>query len=261
MSKEGYVPLSEVNSVSFYSRLSLPFGLEDKIGVNVKKAEWLTQVGGIRHVIVKNDPAGETTQVQRAIVGMNSDGSAMAGATKVDYAPTSSGEIKQDKYKTHTARWSELTIKINTEELKSRLLQSDNVVSKANAWAPELDRAIKKEIRATGNQQLLKMVGYDNFSFYFIYGMNLLGAAMLTSNDGDLGKIALSLLGSNIRSGIIWTTINSMFYDTEKRGTGNRISLGVGMEIDRAILFNMSFLGKPLIADLTKKVTFKNKGL
>jgi len=261
MSKEGYVPLSEVNSVSFYSRLSLPFGLEDQIGVNVKKAEWLTQIGGIRHVIVKNDPAGETSQVTRSIVGMNRDGSAMAGGVKVDYAPTSSGEVRQDKHKTHTARWSELTIKVNTEEVKSRLLQNDKVVSKPDAWAPELDSAIKKEIRATGNKQLLKMVGYDNFSFYFIYGTNFLGSALLVNNDGDLGKMAISFLGSYMRSGLIWTTLNSMFYDTEKRGTGNRISLGVGMEIDRAILFNLSFLGKPLIADLTKKVTFKNKGL
>ena len=153
---------------------------------------------------------------------MNSDGSAMAGATKVDYMPTSSLEMKQDKNKTHAARWADIIIKINTEELKERILCSDKVVSKPGTRVPDINTAIQKEMRKAGNKQLLNRPPSD----YFI--------------------------GWNILYGTVINTLDTLAYGSENRGGGKRYTLGIGVEPDRAVVFNLAFLGKPLIEDLSK---------
>lgn len=251
MSKEGYIPLSEIRSDTIRSGLNLPFGLSDQIGLNVKKAEWLAQIGGLRTVTVKNDPNGETSKVQHTVVGINKDGSGMAGASKIDYAPTSGLEMKQDKYKIHSARWADVTIKINTEEVKNRILGKSLTVTNPESWVPDLNKSIKSEIRKAGHKQLLP-INPDYFGFYWIYGWNLYYAVTAAMQTGDLSipNVLLSFAGRNLMSGVIWETFSTVISGTEQRGGGNRLTLGIGPELDRALVFNLSFLGDPLIKSL-----------
>lgn len=207
--------------------------------------------GGLRSVLVKNDSNAKTTKIQTAIVGMNSDGSAMAGVTKVDYVPTHSSEVRWDRnFNPHTSRWADLTIKINTEELKNRLLQKDKIVTQPSSWAPEIDRAIKRKIKATGNIQLLGVLTRDKIRLSMMYGMNLLFAITSPLSNGDPRIMAFGFLGRNLTSGIVFSIIDTAIYKFEARGLGNRLSLGIGFEPDRALIFNLSFLGKPLVASL-----------
>lgn len=254
MSKEGYVPLSEVYSESIRSGLNLPFGLSDEIGLNVKKAEWLAQVGGLRTVVIKNDPNGETSKVQHNIVGINKDGSGMAGASKVDYAPTSGLEMKQDKYRIHSARWADVTIKINTEEVTNRILGKSLTATDPNSWVPDLNRAISTEVRKAGNKQLLP-ISPDYFGFFWVYSWNAFYAisSAIEAERFSVPLVLLSIAGKNIVSGIVWETISTIFSGAESRGKGSRLTLGIGPELDRAAVFNLSFLGKPLVASLENK--------
>lgn len=244
--------MSEVYSQSIVSNLALPFHLEDQIGLNVKKAEWLAQLGGIRSVFIKNDSSGETSKVQGTVVGMNGDGSAMAGATKVDYMPTSSLEMKQDKYKIQSARWANIIIKINTEELKERLLRSDKVVSKTGTWVPYINTAIQKEMRKAGNKQLLSMLPADYFSFFWFNGWSLYESIKTHIDNPNPLIIGASFIGWNILYGIFINTLDTLTYGAENRGDGKRYTFGIGLEPDRAVVFNLAFLGKPLIKDLSK---------
>ncbi len=253
MSKEGYISLPEIESQSIRSRLVLPFHLEEQIGINVKKTERLAQLGGIRSVTIKNDSSGEKSKIVPTVVGMNRDGSAMSGAIKTEYVPISGLDIKQDRNKDHNARWADIAIKINTEELQARLLHTDKVVSKPNAWAPDLNNIMHKELRKAGNKQLLQMIPMDYFGFLWMYGWSIYFVTRDNISHPHLPAVATALATRYIINGFLWNTLNTIHYGMESRGIGSRRTLGIGPELDRAAIFNLSFLGKPLIKDLTQK--------
>lgn len=209
--------MSEIESDSIFSTLNLPFAMQDRVGLNVKKAERLAQLGGIRSVILKNDPNGETTKVERQIVGMNPDGSALSGASKVSYAPTSFSELDQDKIPHHAARWGDLSIMFNTQEMKHRLLHMNQTVTKGTTWARALDEAVRRELLKAGNHQLLSLQLVDKLGIYFVCGTDLATTLCRPEPSTPL-SFAFNFGHGLLMAGVAWSVLTRIKYGSERRG-------------------------------------------
>ena len=234
-----FVPMSEANTERIRTTATLPFQLHEEVGLNVKRLHVICQVSGFSHLRIRNDPQGETSQEVPQIVGIDRDGTAMAGKAKVkkvptfqiDYSPTSEyGEPWKQ------ARWQNLTISLNTEEMNQRILLSDESVKNPTMWGEEIHKALKSGTLKAGTRHLVKdferyeklltLLGFTLHSSFEIGGA-------LTGNiepEAVVPGIAyrIALLGT------VMTGLHSFLYGLEKPGEGRRISLFFGPELDRA---------------------------
>jgi hypothetical protein len=62
-------------------------------------------------------------------------------------------------------------------------------------------------------------------------------------------------LFSSLIVGVVYNIASAKLFGFEdfKNGGGSRLTLCAGIEPDRALLFNLAFLGRPLIIGLEKK--------
>lgn len=234
-----FVPMSEANTERIRTTATLPFQLHEEVGLNVKRLHLICQVSGFSHLRIRNDPQGETSQEVPQVVGIDRDGTAIAGKAKIKKAPTfqldhSPAFMFEKPWR--QARWQNLTISLNTEEIKQRILLSDESVNNPIIWGKEIHKALKSGTLKAGTHHLLK----DFESYEKI--LTLLGFALhssfeiggaLTGNiepEAVVPRIAyrIALLGT------VMTGLHSFLYGLEKPGEGRRISIFFGPELDRA---------------------------
>ncbi len=253
MSKELFTPLPRVRTLKVRSdELTLPFKLEEQLGLNVGKIGTLTQLAGIKSVRIINDKSGEISKATPQIVGFNSDGSALSGAAKVSTVPISDGNLKDNEGQFHTSRWADLTIVINTEETKQRLLHSDHTLNQPQPWAKEVNKAVKKEILKAGNKHLLTMTVNDKILTTIVYSLETATIARILSMSGTTGEHTASIVMNFLTTSLFWNTWRSVWEGIEGRGHGSRLSLIVGPEIDRAIVFNALLIPSLLVKETNK---------
>ena len=234
------MPMPEANTSRLRTTATLPFQLQEEVGLNIKRLHAICQVAGFRHLRIQNDSEGETSQAVPQIVGVDRDGTAMAGKAKikkahtfhVDYSPTF-----EYKKSWKQARWQNLTISLNTEEMKQRILLSDESVRDSTRWGKEINGALKKAAIKGGVRHLV------NDLERFEKLLTLFGFALCSSSE------IMSALAGNIEPktvvpriafsfallGTVMTALDSLGYGREKPGGGRRISLFLGPELDRAV--------------------------
>ena len=235
-----FVPMSEANTGRLRTTATLPFQLQEEVGLNVKRLHAICQVAGFRHLRIQNDPEGETSQSVPQIIGIDNNGTAIAGKAKikkahtfhVDYSPTS-----EYKKPWKQARWQNLTISLNTEEMKQRILLSDESVRDPTRWGEEINRALRKAATKEGVRHLV------NDLERFEKLLTLFAFALVSSDeivDALAGNIEPKTVVPRIAFSFallsaVMTGIDSLGYGREKPGGGRRISLFLGPELDRAV--------------------------
>ena len=235
-----FVPMSEANTGRLRTTATLPFQLQEEVGLNVKRLHTICQVAGFRHLRIQNDQEGETSQSVPQVIGIDNDGTAIAGKAKIKRAPTFHVDYSPtSKYMEYWKQsvWQNLTISLNTEEMKQRILLSDESVGNPTRWGEEINGALKKAAIKEGTRHLVK----DFRRFEKL--LTLFGFAAATSSEmidaltGNLEPEAIvpRIASSVVLFGTIMTGLHSLTSGPERQGEGRRISLFFGPELDRAV--------------------------
>ncbi len=117
-----FIPMPEANTRRIRTLATLPFKLEKQVGLDTKYIERLMQIGGINTLRILSDHEGERSSTSAQVVGLGSDGSAIAGKCISTTISISSGKLSNN-YMTRyckQASWTHLdiTLNINTNGLQ-----------------------------------------------------------------------------------------------------------------------------------------------
>lgn len=238
------------------NKLNLPFNLEQIVGIDTKGLKRFCQLAGVTHITIASDPDGETSEYEIDIQGMNAKGEAVAGKSAVKNVAVSNSLNKPDG---NSARvnprniWSNLTVTINTNEIKSNILKEDKSVKNALIWADEINQAIAKGVVLAGLENLLtNREPVDLVMFAALFGLVVpMGLAIANSFNPENGIAVAAqyylysmLLSNNL------VQFKNEYRENFQNGYGNRISAFPLYEIDRflAVIFlaNTKTLVKPL---------------
>ncbi len=251
--ESGFVPLPKVEQEqpedNIHILLNLPgYVDQDRIGVNLTGIANLCDLGGIRPLRVFGKTGEETSHVIPEIVGINSDGSAMASKkiAKVT-VPTFEMRLRNSSWRNRwiAERWIRLNINMNVDEIGQRVSEQSGGVHSAKNWATELDRGFKTPIRTAGNQNLLHDLEFgDKIHLVGTGGYTIL--ALLVSEifrpDSRLFYAAGCVIINTVPS-FIESRINP----------GYRFSLFPGFQVDRAIALGITSRTRNLIKDLNSE--------
>lgn len=243
MSKEAYVLLSEANYLDdsrLRVNLDLPYNLGEKIEINVRKIDNLRQIGGFKTVSILTDNEPGTSQIIPQIDGVNGDGSIIARKAGIKSVPTGSCDYqKNDKWIIfNRASWPDLKIKVNVDEIKQRIMGSENSIQNNSVWSKELDKTIRSNILKGGTDHLLPR--WNEMKFFDMTWSTLFYGTPFYLNDFkvDFGLIP-RFFGVLVVTSVAWGGSGIISYGCEKKDKGYRWSLTVGPEIERAVALNI----------------------
>jgi len=235
-----FIPLSEAQTERLRINLRLPFKLEEEIGLNVRRIQTLLQIGGIKCLKIKNDESLERSKSNMTVVGIGGRGEALAGIARSQDIPLSklclTGSNETD---CKQAKWLHAEICLNTEEIKTKLLNNAKDVRKSGNWVRFIDKILKSNILKAGSQHLLgDLTTLDVIDscthyaavlyFYFNWPVFLGGPR---SREGLTIIIALSAFRNLV---FLPATLGGF----EQPMFGRRYSLFSGFEPDRALILS-----------------------
>jgi hypothetical protein len=243
MSAENYIPLSEVDTKRVKTTLSLPYHIEEEIGLDIKRTELLCQLGGIASITIRNDES-RTTPV---IVGITKDGNALAGFSATDsLAKFQNPNISKNL--PYSISWSRLDVSINIDEIRTKLDKQKKDVKNPDNWSKVINNSLKDSIASASFQNLIKRRATD-------LGLSILINAPLTTGIIAYGYMTKDILAIfplflGLQIGEKISSISK--YGFEKSGEGKRLSLSIMEfpELDRKFVLD----GIMLFSKLTKKI-------
>lgn len=254
--ESGFISLPKVEQEQPEENIQILLNLpdyvdQDKIGVNLTGIAKLCRLGGIRQLVVIGNTDEEISHVIPEVVGLNSDGSAIA-SKKVARVTVPTFEMhKRDSSWRNisiSTRATNLAIDINVDEVALRVSEKPKGVHSIGNWAGELDKGLKHPIRWAGNQNLLhNLERFDE-----------------TVRNGDLGFLCGTTVGFSLNPPggynfesliLVFGLINGAFKAAELMALRNhpdfRPSLFPGPQVDRAIALGILSRTKTLIKDLS----------
>lgn len=231
-----FVPIAEASTDRIKTNLYLPFNLDEKIGLNLGRIGAMMQLGGFKHLTISREPEEKTSSTIPTIVGMSGSGDAIAGKVKSKIVETYNNDFSLERNELRSHTWSDLKLRINTHEIQQRVLLSERNVRDATTWASEIDEALTKGIVRAGFDYLIhtrsNMDKVGMSVSYVLYGAALVVNKLLLGTSfaipGYLGALAAYNLG-----------FLHMQVGREKRGTGQRLSVFIDYELDRAIVLRL----------------------
>lgn len=249
-----YIPISEANTPRIRTTATLPFHLEDRIGLDIEYLTRLIHIAGFQSIKVTTDNEGETSSTVVQTVGFGKNGTAIAGKGKINKVPTYSQKTENQSMsnpnwtsrflETKHTIWPFLTVEINNNEIKQRILQSDQVVTNPSNWAIEINKAIKEAVRKEGmkNLVLTKPKLWD-FMWLGSFGISCVS---IFNGGNPFFSIPFNELIRNLSVSEGFTNIENF-----QKGQGYRLSLFPGYELDRAIALQIHSRSKPIVVPLT----------
>lgn len=240
-----FVPMPEAQTERIRTSATLPFGVEKDIGININKLHRIMQLGGVSCLKISSEQNGDVSKSDVDIVGLDSQGNALAAKTKVNYVPTCSSKyvLEKNNENDKQACWIDMSVTFNTEELKQRLLHSGKKVNESKNWSIEIDKALKKQI--VKNCSIHLTSGFNTLQttiMGFIYGLDLLSSMDMGLANIKAGTVNphLPVIGKLLYeltlTGTVFSAVNSIYYGVERKRTGRRLSFFYGFEIDRLAL-------------------------
>jgi hypothetical protein len=219
--------------------------------LDVKSTAILAQLSGITTINVSNratDKYSLKPAVQ--VVGINDDGSAIAGIAKTKHEPTHTAmlDINNKSPLLKNGIWHNLNINLNTETLRENILnKSTNDYSQLNDpqnWSAQIDQAIKDAVRNVGTKNLIGTSPR-------IGDITIIGIIMMGSILSNYGKLVLenALLFNGVR---IFSSLTSNNTENFRTGTGIRLSLLPVIELERWLLLQTYSRIRPVAVALEK---------
>jgi hypothetical protein len=265
MSAEYLTSLPEVCYRSERVRLDIPFPSwveTENIGVNLPKTERLMNIGGIKHLRVVGEVNGERTVSMPQSIGVAPDGSkyaGMLGAKEASKSMSLESNIQKTGMIFRNAEWTSTVLHLNLEEIQRQIEEKKGNLRKADSWTPHLDNALRQGVRQAGNEYLL--THFSGIQKFFIIWSNLsiaFGSSTILGTVTESKPIipaVVSLSFNVMLSFALWTLAESFFYGREngKEGSGYRVSLFPGYEIDRAAILQVLSRTNKLVKPITPK--------
>jgi len=266
MSSEALTPISETYFRSERIRINLPFPSwvdVENIGIDLPKTVRLMNIGGINHLKLAGETNEERTTTMPMGVGLNPDGSRLAGmgiAQEKVKSFSLETEVGKRRHTFRNSEWAAATIHLNLEEVQRKIDEKKGDLRKAETWTPHINEVLRSGIRKAGTEHLLTR--FTSFQKFFIF---------LSSNNTFLSASQLSIIDILVRNQpkipdaetlifdlsfnfIIWTMLESALRGRDiGKGTGYRISLFPGYEIDRAAILQVMSRTNKLVAPISPK--------
>lgn len=242
MSVENYIPLPEASTQRIRATLTLPYHMEEEIGLNVKRTEFLCQLGGIEFISIKNNNDRPTP----VIVGFTNQGTAMAGFSATE-SISKYQNIDKSKGLPYSASWSALDVSINNDEIRFKLDIEKKDSKDPGNWSKIIDRSLKESITSASFQNLVKRkAAHMGFSIFF----NMVPTSFILHH--TLSKDMLSTVLTFFNWQIIAKIFDFYKYGLEEPGRGKRwsTSLYEFPELDRKFLLDCMIP----FSSLTKKI-------
>lgn len=256
----GFVPLDEAISERARFAVTLPeFVNTDNIGVNLRGLERLANMGGIAHVRV-DTVEGDVSQFVPIIVGVNKDGTAIAGKAGVKTSvPTYTLDLEHlgslsgwtPKFLPHATDWINTRVTVNTNEVKNRIKDDSkwkNGVHSTEAWAYHLNKSVKEGVTDQGIKHLtLELSKFSWGEAAIQYG--LLGFFETQSTNPTWENLIF-------KYSILWSIMN--FWSirrAERNGENYRLSAFIGPQLDRALILKLMSTRTTLVKDFSSKPT------
>lgn len=223
-SENRFVPAPEANTDRIRTVLSLPYHLEDRIGLDVSFIERMCQIAGISDIKIAMDRG----RVSPQIVGITSRGEAIAGFALTRTSEYSVSNDVRFPAASPAGHWSSLEVGLREQEAVMLIEAENKDVKNPEVWAKLIDKGIKKGIVYSGAENLLRRHPLQYFVPTLATGVILHDIA----TGYYLGGAWLSL----------WEVMDkfALFHEfgVERSGEGARWSLSLwsGPEVDRMIV-------------------------
>ncbi len=248
MSEYGkFIPMEIANNERLRTAATLPFNIHKTVGIETNRVERLMQLSGIRSLQIVSDYDGERSNTSFQTVGINTDGSAIAGKgiSKSVTEYTDNVNIEDDDYPNtrKQATWVDLKMTLNIPEMTRMILDCGEKVTDSKIWAKMVDSSIRSSVRKNGTNFLLSR-SKNNFETSFVTFLFLddiahacnIGFADFLFNQVNPHALDPIKLSSNIiLRGLMWTLFESLSNGKERPGSGRRFSFFYGLELDRAM--------------------------
>lgn len=270
MNAEILTPLSKVHYESERVRIHMPFPSwvdTELMGINLLKTERLMNIGGIKNIRLVGDVNGEHTDTMPVSVGVASDGSQYAGMAGAKEAVKSHSlemsKIGGSRPSFRNSEWTSATVHVNLEEIQRQIEEKKGNLRKSESWVPYLDSALRWGIRKAGSEHLLThFTGWQQiFSAYININSGILEASNLSITDimarakPHMPSLENLFVPYAINF-VVWTALESVLKGVEsKSGTGYRISMLPGYEIDRAAVLQVLSRTSKLVKPMTPQKT------
>jgi len=233
--------------------LGLPsFVDKDRIGVNLGRIDRLQRLAGIKQLTVTGQMFDQTSGVDVQIVGMNPDGSAMAGkgGSKTTIPTYESHPLVANDRVPMSQRQINLNITANLDEIASRLTDSKDGVRSPKGWARELDNGVRQSIKKAGTANLLRNMDHSTkFRYKFLVmwnaGYEILGRTLISHNSAQ--EIPVHFASGMLIGSMLYSLIE---FVEQRKNPKYRKSLFLGMQLDRAVALRALTLSQKLIKDL-----------
>lgn len=254
--EKGFIPLSRANSAIVRTDIVLPEYVDsEQIGLDLKRIHTLCWLGGLRHLKIEgvnNQSATESTPV---VVGINGDGSAVAGRAAVGKAEPfhfddfESGNSAGSIWARHQLTWVDGQIHLNLEAMSKRIVskskQSGENLRLPSAWGHLLDQALKEGIANIGINHLIFGVNKPALAclMFLIFSNERLYTATSPS------ELLTSWLINN-SSTLLISLVDGSLTGSED---GYRLSAFFGPQLDRALALKVLSQTQPLVKALPAK--------
>ncbi|OGH11020.1 MAG: hypothetical protein A3B38_02405 [Candidatus Levybacteria bacterium RIFCSPLOWO2_01_FULL_36_13] len=177
--ESGFIPLPKVEREqpldNVYFNFNLPqFVDQDRIGVNIGRVDRINNLSGIFALKVEGKTDLDQSSEEHNVVGVNSDGSALASKSKTkNIVPTADifarGEFNH--FEKSNSRSVALGLALNISEITSRIQLSNKNIRESDSWSKEIDKALREKLRKGGTDNLVKLNTFEKWWFPFAYGI------------------------------------------------------------------------------------------
>jgi len=255
--ERGFIPLRKVEDEQPLETVVFSLGLppfvdQDRIGVNLGRINRLQGIAGIRQITVTGQNSDTQSQDEVNIVGVNSDGSAIAskGKSKTTVPTYESNSFVRNDWVPMNQRQIILNIRANLDEISLRLTNSKDGVRSPKGWARELDSGIRQSIKKAGTDNLVRNIDSEvKFQYKFLAIWNLgwialINTILLKESIQDFPKVYIL---SMITGPSIWNFLNMI---TDRQNPNLRKSIFLGPQFDRAIALRTLTASQKLVKDL-----------
>jgi hypothetical protein len=241
------------------THLPLPFHLDEQVGLDLGRIHTLLQIGGYKSLRINAKNDGDSGRnVTAQIIGVNSDGSAIAGAIKTKSRSSEEYSINQSPIRLRKqSSWPDLTITLDQQELQRRILDGKDSVHNPKPWATELNTSIKKGLQRAGIKNLLGVPLHERVLWLSTYAIDTAFSISHTlgSKTPTLDYFITDAIGRMIFVSTFYIFLDSLFSGPERAGNGRRLSVFRGWELDRAVALSAVGFMSTLVKELPKQGT------
>ena len=245
-----------------HAHITLPQWIDtEKIGVDVSRAILLMQLGGIKNTEFKMESGHQSKTNIPMVVGFNNHGVAYAGraSTKAEESSYHTSNVELDQsHVFRNSQWTNLKITLDRDAVQNKINEAKGDLRNPESWIPHIDKALRQNIRKAGTKHLL--LNHTKFQTLSALWVNL-NESLMDAGDMDILSPLFNDFHPHVPSSeelaselifnlAFWTIWGSIIYGKEKGGSGYRVSLLPGLEIDRASALQILSRTKSVVAKI-----------